>query len=133
MSFTAEDEGANAIYHTNVMMCIADKYVVICMDAIPQREERNLVSSTIRSSGKEIIEISLEQMNHFAGNMLQVQNKTGENFLIMSTQAYESLTAKQIKKLESYNKILHSSLDTIEANGGGSARCMLAEIHLPEK
>ena len=133
IAFTAEDGNANAIYHTNVMMCIADKFVVICMDAIPQRDERNLVSSTIRSSGKEIIEISLEQMNHFAGNMLQVQDKAGKNMLIMSTQAYESLTAKQIKKLESYNRILHSNLDTIEANGGGSARCMLAEIHLPSK
>ncbi len=133
IAFAAEDGNRKAIYHTNVMMCIADQYVVICMAAIPHRSERNLVSSTIRNSGKEIIEISLEQMNHFAGNMLQVQNKEGENLLIMSTQAFESLSPKQVKKLESYNRILHSSLDTIEANGGGSARCMLAEIHLPTK
>ncbi|MFI5156594.1 MAG: citrulline utilization hydrolase CtlX [Chitinophagales bacterium] len=133
IAFAAEDGNGKAIYHTNVMMCVADKYVVICMDAIPHRNERSLISSAILNSGKEIIEISLEQMNHFAGNMLQVQNKKGENLLIMSTQAFKSLTPKQVKKLESYNRILHSSLDTIEANGGGSARCMLAEIHLPVK
>ncbi len=131
--FDAADANGKAIYHTNVMMCIADKYVVICLEALPYKKERDEVVTTIKSSGKEIIEINLKQMNHFAGNTLQVHNKNNEKILVMSTQAYESLTAKQIKKLSSYNKIIHSSLNVIEANGGGSARCMMAEIHLPEK
>lgn len=131
--FDALDEKGHSIYHTNVMMCVADQFAVVCLESITKREEKQLVTNTIKNSGKEIIEISLEQMNHFAGNMLQVENKGGEKILVMSTQAFESLTAKQVKKLESFNKILHSPLTTIESNGGGSARCMMAEVFLPEK
>lgn len=131
--FDAVDEKGRAIYHTNVMMCVADKYVVICMDSIPNKSERALVEKNIADSGKEIVAISLNQMNHFAGNMLQVHNNKGEKLLVMSSQAYESLTPAQIAKLSSHNKIIHSSLTTIETNGGGSARCMMAEIHLPLK
>jgi len=131
VSFIAQDGQGQPIYHTNVMMCVADQFVVICLDSIVNKDKRNLVTASIRDSEKEIIEITSEQMNHFAGNMLQVKNNKGEKLLVMSTQAYKSLSAKQIKKLESYNRILHSSLDIIEANGGGSARCMMAEIHLP--
>ena len=120
-----------AIYHTNVMMCVADKYVVICFDSIPGDEEKINVINAILRTGKEIIDISLDQMNHFAGNMLQIENKNGEKLLVMSTQAYESLTVVQKTKLESFNKIIHSPLTTIETNGGGSARCMMAEVHLP--
>jgi len=72
-------------------------------------------------------------MNHFAGNMLQVENKEGEKLLIMSSQAYESLTSEQVQLLTGFNRIIHSPLTTIETNGGGSARCMMAEVHLPEK
>ena len=133
VSFTAQDGNGQPIYHTNVMMCVADQFAVICTDSIVSREERNLVIGTLRDSEKEVIDISLEQMNHFAGNMLQVQNSKGEKLLVMSTQAYESLSTKQMKKLEGFNRILHASLDIIETNGGGSARCMLAEIHLPIK
>ena len=131
--FDAVDKEGNPIYHTNVMMCVADKYIVICLDSLPRKRERDEVISVIKNSGKEIIEISLDQMNHFAGNMLQVNNREDEKLLIMSTQAYESLSQKQIAKLSSFNKIIHSSLTTIETNGGGSARCMMAEIHLPKK
>ena len=131
--FEAVDEQGHQIYHTNVMMCVADKYVVISMDSIPQKEARLRISSMIKNSRKEIIEISPDQMNHFAGNMLQVQNRAGDKLLIMSTQAYESLLPKQIKKLESFNRIVHASLNTIERNGGGSARCMMAEVFLPLK
>ena len=133
IAFAAVDDKGNPIYHTNVMMCVADKYVVICLDSLPNKKEKDEVVSTIKTSKKEIIDISLKQMNNFAGNMLQVNNKSGEKLLVMSTQAYQSLTAKQIKKLSLFNKIIHSSLTTIETNGGGSARCMMAEIHLPEK
>jgi hypothetical protein len=131
--FDAVDERGNAIYHTNVMMCIADKYIVICMESLPRKREKDEVIAVIKNSGKEIIEISFAQMNHFAGNMLQLNNGNDEKLLVMSTQAYESLSPKQIKKLSSYNKIIHSSLTTIETNGGGSARCMMAEVHLELK
>ena len=131
--FNAVDKEGRPIYHTNVMMCIADYYVVICLDSIRNTDELENVKSKIENSGKEIIPISLDQMNHFAGNMLQVHNSQRTKFLVMSTQAYESLTTDQVKKLEGYNEIIHSPLDIIERNGGGSARCMMAEVHLPEK
>lgn len=131
VAFRSVDAGGKEIYHTNVMMCVGDKYVVICLASIPEETERQLVIFTIESTRKQIVDITLEQMNHFAGNMLQVQNAAGEKFLVMSSQAYESLTQQQITLLETFNPIIHSSLDTIETNGGGSARCMMAEVHLP--
>ncbi len=133
VSFSALDQNKEEIYHTNVMMCVADKFVVICLESIDNHKERGIVSQAIQQTGKEIIEISFDQMNHFAGNMLQVQNNLGEKFLVMSTQAFNSLTEEQIAKLESFNSILHAPLYTIEQNGGGSARCMMAEIFLSPK
>lgn len=133
VAFHAVDKNGDPIYHTNVMMCIADYYVVICLDTIRDPEELRNVKARIENSGKEIIPISLDQMNHFAGNMLQVHNLQRTKFLVMSTQAHQSLTAGQLKKLEGYNEIIHSPLDAIEKNGGGSARCMMAEVHLPKK
>jgi hypothetical protein len=133
VAFNAVDGNDNAIYHTNVMMCVAEKYVVINLNSIHSKEEREKVMETIKDSRKDLIKISDEQMNHFAGNMLQIKNISGEKLLVMSTQAFESLEPDQIKKLSKYNRIIHSKLNTIESNGGGSARCMIAEIHLPEK
>lgn len=121
------------IYHTNVMMCVADQFVVICLDCIDDEGERNHVIETIKNSGKEIIEISEAQMQQFAGNMLQVQNKDGEKFLVMSETAYTSLNENQVSAIEKYCEIIYSDLNTIEVNGGGSARCMLAEVFLPKK
>lgn len=132
-SFYSVDEKGGEIYHTNVMMCVADQYVVICLDSIRDAAERDNVFDTINDSGKKIIEISYKQMNQFAGNMLQVENKTGQRYLVMSSQAYNALTQRQIQELESYNPIIHSDLTTIETNGGGSARCMMAEVFLPLK
>ncbi|MCA6480447.1 MAG: amidinotransferase, partial [Chitinophagaceae bacterium] len=129
--FNSMDEKNQPIYHTNVMMCVADRYVVICLDSIPDEREKNNVIEKINASGKSIISISLSQMNHFAGNMLQIENSSGEKILVMSSQAYESLSPAQVAELSGFNRILHSSLHTIESNGGGSARCMMAEIHLP--
>jgi hypothetical protein len=128
--FTATDAAGREIYHTNVMMCVADRYVVVCLDSLRDATERDHLAATISSSGKSIIGISPDQMNHFAGNMLQVHNRQGEKLLVMSSQAYASLTATQVGELSSFNRILHSPLTAIETNGGGSARCMLAEIHL---
>jgi hypothetical protein len=127
--FHSTDQDGAAVYHTNVMMCVADRYVVICMDSIPDPAEKKIVSETILSSGKEIIPISIPQMNQFAGNMLQLENKSGEKILVMSTAAWNSLQTNQKEKLDAYNRVLHASLQNIESNGGGSARCMIAEIH----
>ena len=128
--FIAIDASGKAIYHTNVMMCVADRFVVICLESLPNHEEYKMVQETIGKTGKELIAISFDQMNRFAGNMLQVQNKSGEKLLVMSSQAYQSLQPAQVKKLESFNRILHAPLTTIETNGGGSARCMMAEVFL---
>lgn len=121
------------IYHTNVMMCVADRFVVICLDCIDHEVERRNVVEVIRSTNKEIIEISEEQMQQFAGNMLQVRNSEGKTFLVMSETAYKSLTKEQIAAIEKYSEIIYADLNTIEVNGGGSARCMLAEVFLPKK
>lgn len=131
ISFAAVDTNGTPIYHTNVLMCVADKYVVICLDSIINQEEKTRVIETILKTGKEIIDISFQQLNAFAGNMLQIESGQGEKLLVMSTQAYQSLTEKQVQKLNGYNRIIHSPLSVIETNGGGSARCMMAEIHLP--
>ncbi len=132
-SFQTVGDERLPIYHTNVMMCVADKFVVICLDCIDDELERSKVIETIKNSGKEIIEISEDQMHQFAGNMLQVQNKEGEKFLVMSETAYKSLTPDQVSAIEKYCEIIYSDLNTIEVNGGGSARCMLAEVFLPKK
>ncbi|MCX2575059.1 citrulline utilization hydrolase CtlX [Pedobacter sandarakinus] len=133
LSFQAVDDQNFPIYHTNVMMCVGDQFAVVCLESIRYEEERMAVTMRLNSTGKEIIDISLDQMNHFAGNMLQVTNLSGEDLLIMSEQAYLSLHDNQISNLEQYCRIVQAPLYTIEKNGGGSARCMLAEIHLPEK
>ncbi len=131
--FRSVDSTGKEIYHTNVMMCAGDRYVVICLASSPDVLERRFVIDTIAASGKQLIDISLDQMNHFAGNMLQVKNNIGLPFLVMSSQAFNSLTQNQINLLQSFNPIIHSSLNTIESNGGGSARCMMAEVHLAER
>ncbi|WP_298765516.1 citrulline utilization hydrolase CtlX [uncultured Polaribacter sp.] len=120
-----------AIYHTNVMMCIATTFAVICLDAIDDKKERKAVLKHLKEDGKQIIEISEAQMHNFAGNMLQVHNKKEESFLVMSQAAYNSLNASQLAKINNHSKIIASSLKTIETCGGGSARCMMAEIFLP--
>jgi hypothetical protein len=119
-----------AIYHTNVMMCVADKFVVICLDTIDEIEERTHLIEVLEETNKEIIEISEDQKQHFAGNMLQVMGD--QPYLVMSDSAFNSLTQEQISQIEKHCPIIHSSLDTIEACGGGSARCMMAEIFLPK-
>jgi hypothetical protein len=121
-----------AIYHTNVMMCIGETFAVICLSSIDDKKERKNVIKHLKEDGKEIIDISEAQVNSFAGNMLQVKGKTNELFLIMSQAAYDSLSDSQIKTINKHTKIVSSSLDTIEACGGGSARCMMAEVFLPK-
>jgi hypothetical protein len=119
------------IYHTNVMMCIGDTFAVICADCIDDKKERKMVLDSLRGDDKEIILITEAQVNNFAGNMLEVLGADDRRYLVMSSSAHQSLTKKQIAQLEEHVTIVSSSLDTIEACGGGSARCMMAEIFLP--
>ncbi len=133
VAFTSVDVSGDPIYHTNVMMCVADEYVIICLESIKDIKEKERVIKQIQDTNKKIIEISLDQMNHFAGNMLQVHNNKGQKFLVMSSQAYLALNKDQIDEIEKFNPIIHSDIKTIETNGGGSARCMMAEVFLPLK
>lgn len=121
------------IYHTNVMMCLGETFAVICSDCIDDKKERKMVLENLKENGKEIILITEAQVNNFAGNMLEVRGANDKRYLVMSTSAHKSLTPKQIEQLEKHAEILSSSLDTIEAYGGGSARCMMAEIFLPKE
>jgi hypothetical protein len=130
IAFKAVDDKAQPIYHTNVMMCMGNQFVVICLESIPNVEEKQMVLESFKKSNKEVITISQDQLNHFAGNMLQVFDINEKPHLIMSEQAYNSLKTEQVKSLEKYNHILPISIPTIEALGGGSTRCMMAEIYL---
>lgn len=120
-----------AIYHTNVMMCIAENFAVICLDTIDDKKERKSVVKHLKQDGKEIISITEAQMHQFAGNMLQLRGENNQLYLVMSAAAHKSLKPNQISTIEKYCPILSSSLETIETCGGGSARCMMAEVFLP--
>ncbi len=133
ITFKAIDNTGVDIYHTNVMMCIAKTFAVVCLESVTVHEDKAKLIGSLIKTNKEIVDISLQQLNHYAGNMLQVINEEGELLLIMSTQAYQSLTNAQIEILQKHNRIIHSSLNTIESVGGGSARCMMAEVFLLKK
>ena len=120
------------IYHTNVMMSLGETFAVICLASIDDKKERNNVVKHLKEDGKEIIDITEAQVYKFAGNMLQVKGKNEASYIIMSQAAYNSLTKTQITNLEAHGTILSSSLDIIETCGGGSARCMMAEVFLPK-
>ena len=130
-AFHTVDSERKLIYHTNVMMCLGETFAVICSDCIDDKKERKMVLDNLKENGKEIILITEAQMNNFAGNMLEVRGANDKRYLVMSAAAHQSLTPQQIEQLEKHTEILSSSLDTIEACGGGSARCMMAEIFLP--
>lgn len=119
------------IYHTNVMMAMAETFAVICLDTIDDKKERKNVVAHLKKDNKEIIRITEEQMHHFAGNMLQVIGVDEKRFMVMSSAAYNTLEQEQLKAITKHCEIIHSSLDTIETCGGGSARCMMAEVFLP--
>ncbi len=133
--FTANqtvDGKREPIYHTNVMMCIAETFAVICLESIDDKKERKNVVKYLKSSGKQIIEITETQVAQFAGNMLQVQGANDKRYLVMSQAAYNSLTSEQIKMIEAHCAIISSPIATIEACGGGSVRCLMAEMFLPQ-
>ena len=121
------------IYHTNVMMCVATDYVIVCLDSIDDKKQRKNVSSFIKESGKKLIKISENQVESFAGNMLELVNDKGESILVMSKSAEDSLNENQKNIITKYSKIISSDINTIETCGGGSTRCMMAEIFLPKK
>jgi hypothetical protein len=132
-AFQTVNGARKLIYHTNVMMCIGETFAVICADCIDDKKERKMVLDSLRGDEKEVILITEAQVNNFAGNMLEVIGADERRYLVMSSSAHQSLTKKQIAQLEEHVTILSSSLDTIEACGGGSARCMMAEIFLPRE
>ena len=119
-----------AIYHTNVMMCIAETFAVICLNSIDDEKEKENIQKHLKADNKEIITITEKQVENFAGNLLQVTGNNQERFLVMSTSAYNALSPEQIQQIEKHSRIIHSSLEMIEMCGGGSARCMMAEIFL---
>ena len=127
------NEKREAIYHTNVMMCIAETFAIVCLEAIDDKKEKKELIKQLKSDNKEVIAITEKQVVQFAGNMLQVKGEEEQRFLIMSSSAYNSLTKDQLQKIKKHNQIIHSSLDTIETCGGGSARCMMAEVFLNKK
>lgn len=127
------NEKREAIYHTNVMMCIAETFAIVCLEAIDDKKEKKELIKQLKNDNKEVIAITEKQVVQFAGNMLQVKGEEEQRFLIMSSSAYNSLTKDQLQKIKKHNQIIHSSLDTIETCGGGSARCMMAEVFLNKK
>ena len=131
-AFQTVNNERKLIYHTNVMMCVADTFAVICADCIDDKKERKMVLDSLKGDRKEVVLITEDQVNNFAGNMLEVVGSDERRYLVMSASAHQSLTKKQIAQIEEHVTILSSSLDTIEACGGGSARCMMAEIFLPQ-
>lgn len=131
--FHALDKHDKEIYHTNVMMALGEDFVVICMDSINKEDSKIQLRKMFEKTKKEIITISMTQMEKFAGNMLEVKNDDGERYLCMSQKAYDSLTKDQKQKLESKTNLLPIAIPNIEKYGGGSVRCMMAEIFLPLK
>jgi len=130
--FYATDSNDLPIYHTNVMMALGEELAIICLDAIKDEDERKAVTKQLKTNNKTIVELSLEQVNQFAGNMLEVRSTDMSRFMIMSSTAKNALTEEQISTIEKYNQIITADIPTIEKYGGGSVRCMLAEIFKPD-
>ncbi|MDR2802046.1 MAG: amidinotransferase [Prevotellaceae bacterium] len=126
--FHATDANGQAVYHTNVMLCVAEEFAVVCMESIADKQEQAALADKLTETGKEIIPVTMAQMACFAGNMLQLQNRSGKRFLILSGTARHALAPAQIAALEKYGGLISPAIPTIERNGGGSVRCMMAEI-----
>jgi hypothetical protein len=131
--FHARDENGTDIYHTNVIMHLGEDYAVVCLESITDQTERNVLSQTLIATGHKIIPVTLQQVHAYAGNMLQVKNKFGKKFTILSNSAFLSLTQEQKQMLEAHTQLMPVDITTIETIGGGSVRCMMAEIFLDKK
>ncbi len=126
--FHSKDREGNTVYHTNVLLAIGTNYAILCLDAIPSDEERTLISNELKNDGFEIIEIGMDQMYAFAGNMLELTNPDNEKFLVMSATARNSLTSDQLNRIKQYAEPVVIDVSTLEKFGGGSIRCMIAEL-----
>lgn len=133
VAFAAKDANGVAIYHTNVMMHIGDTYAVVCLDSVANQTERIFISETLEQTEHEVIAVSQQQIRHFAGNMIQIKNTGGEKYTVLSRSAFDCLTEEQKSILSVHTNLLPVNIDTIETTGGGSARCMIAEIFLEKK
>jgi hypothetical protein len=131
VTFDAVDRSGTPIYHTNVLMNLGESLAVICADAIPDKNQRAAVLASLRNTGHDVLLISYDQLEAFAGNMLELRNSNGERVIAMSTRAWKSLDAAQRESLQSNGTVVHVPIDDIEDSAGGSVRCMLAEVHLP--
>jgi hypothetical protein len=131
LTFDAVDRDGVPVYHTNVLMNVGEELAVICADSIQRDEQRAAVLQSLRDTGHEVLTLSYDQMNAFAGNMLALRSKNGSRLIAMSQQAYDSLDEQQLDRLRENSNIITAAIDNIEASAGGSVRCMLAEIHLP--
>lgn len=131
VAFYSHDRQGVEVYHTNVMMALGETFVVICMDSVTDQRHKEKLYRRFEETDKEVVEISFEQMESFAGNMIQVKNDEHETFLVMSEQAYKSLDREQVQRLEKHTQLLYSPIPTIELYGGGSVRCMMTEIVPP--
>lgn len=131
VSFHAVDSGGRPVYHTDVMMCIGDRFALLCLASIREVSDRRLIQRRLEDTGHEIIPITSQQMQEFAGNALQMATRQGGSVLAMSMRAEHSLTPTQRRAIEKYTRIMASPVNTIETCAGGSVRCMLAEIFLP--
>jgi hypothetical protein len=131
VAFDAVDSSGMQIYHTNVLMSVGEKLAVICDEAIPRADQRDAVLARLRETGHEVVHLSYEQLDAFAGNMLELRNDNGERVIAMSQTAYNSLNEEQRATLAANGRVVSAAIDTIESSAGGSVRCMLAEVHLP--
>tara|TARA_B100000768_G_scaffold182009_1_gene208382 strand:- start:25894 stop:26838 length:945 start_codon:yes stop_codon:yes gene_type:complete len=131
-AYQTVNDKRDLIYHTNVMMCLGTTFAVVCLASIDDKKERKNLLKHLHEDGKKVIEISEDQVNNFAGNMLQLKGTDDHSYLVMSQSAFDSLRPAQVQLLEAHATIISSSLDTIETCGGGSARCMMAEVFLPK-
>lgn len=128
LGFEASDKDGQAIYHSNVMMSVAEHFAVVCFECLPNQSEREQLKTSLTSNSKAVIELSFDQIQQFAGNALELINQSGDHLFVMSDSAFNSLNEEQKLQIEKFATILHSPIPTIESNGGGSVRCMIAEI-----
>ena len=133
MVFHAVDANGDDIYHTNVMMALTSHAAIVCLASVKKEEEKDRLISSIKASNRVVVDITFDQMNAFAGNMIQLVDQHGDPVLVMSKQAYDSLTKAQVKLLSEHHRIVAPDIKTIETFGGGSARCMIAEIFLEKR
>ena len=133
MAFDARDENGKAIYHTNIMLSIGEKFVLVCADAIADSQQRTAVLERLEAAGRAIFPVSISQMQHSAGNILELSASTDRAVIVMSARARSAFDKVQLERLQEYGEIISADLNVIERVGGGSARCMLAEVHLPRQ